>query len=43
MCLGAWSKLGLVHNADILAATSLPEVVEDDEGFNMGWDYITYD
>jgi len=41
MCLGAWSKLGLVRNADILAATTLPDVLEDDEEF-MGWDYISY-
>ena len=42
MCLGAWSKLGLVHDADLLAAATLPEVKEDEEEFNVGWDYITY-
>jgi hypothetical protein len=42
MCLGAWSKLGLVCDADILAAATLPDVMEDEEEFNVGWDYITY-
>ena len=42
MCLGAWSKLGLVRDADLLAAATLPEVKEDEEEFNVGWDYITY-
>ena len=27
MCLGAWSKLGLVHDADIRAAAILPDIV----------------
>ena len=42
MCLGAWSKLGLVCDADLLAAATLPEVKEDEEEFNVGWDYIKY-
>ena len=42
MCFGAWSKLGLVHDADLLAAATLPEVKEDEEEFNVGWDYIIY-
>jgi hypothetical protein len=42
MCLGAWSKLGLVHDANLLAAATLPEVMEDEDEFNVGWDYITY-
>ena len=42
MCLGAWSKLGLVRDADLLAAAALPEVKEDEDEFNVGWDYITY-
>jgi len=42
MCLGAWSKLGLVCDADLLAAATLPDVMEDEDEFNIGWDYITY-
>ena len=42
MCLGVWSKLGLVCDADLLAAATLSEVKEDEEEFNVGWDYITY-
>ena len=42
MCLGVWSKLGLVCDADLLAAAALPEVKEDEDEFNIGWDYITY-
>ena len=42
MCLGAWSKLGLVRDADLLAAATLPDVMEDEDEFNIGWDYITY-
>ena len=42
LCLGAWSKLGLVRVANLLAAATLPEVKEDEEEFNIGWDYITY-
>jgi hypothetical protein len=42
MCLGAWSKLGLVRDADLLAAAALPDVMEDKDELNVGWDYITY-
>lgn len=42
MCLGAWSKLGLIRDADLLAAATLPDVVEDEAEFDAGWDYITY-
>jgi len=42
MCLGAWSKLGHVCDADLLAAATLPDVMEDKDEFNIGWDYITY-
>jgi len=43
MCLSAWSKLGLVHDADLLTAATLPDVMEDEGKFNVGWDYIAYD
>jgi hypothetical protein len=42
MCLAAWSKLGLVRDADLLAAAALPDVTEDEDELNVGWDYITY-
>ena len=31
MCLGAWSRLGLVREADIKAAASLPDVVGEED------------
>ena len=43
MCLGAWSKLGLVRNADIKAAVILPDLVGEEAELEFGWDYITYD
>jgi len=43
MCLGAWSKLGLVHDADIKAAAILPDVVGEEDELRFGWDYMTYD
>ena len=42
MCLDAWRKLGLVHDADLLAAAALPDVMEDEDELNEGWDYIIY-
>ncbi|KIK02052.1 hypothetical protein K443DRAFT_97641 [Laccaria amethystina LaAM-08-1] len=43
MCLGAWSRLGLVHDADIKAAAILPDVVGEEDELKFGWDYTTYD
>ena len=43
MCLEAWSKLGLMHNADIKAAVILPDLVGEEAELEFGWDYITYD
>ena len=31
MCLGDWSMLGLVEDADIKAVVKLPEVIDDDD------------
>ena len=42
MCLGAWSKLSFVRDTDLLAAAALPDVMEDEDELNEGWDYITY-
>jgi len=43
MCLGAWSKLGFMCDADIRAAAILPDVIGGEEELELGWDYITYD
>jgi len=43
MCLGAWSKLGFMCDADIRAAAILPDVIGEEEELELGWDYITYD
>ena len=40
MCLGVWSEMGYVKNADILPAAALPEVSGDEEELNPGWDAI---
>jgi len=37
MCLGAWSRLRLVREADIKAVASLPDVGEEDK-LDLGWD-----
>lgn len=42
MCLGAWSILGLVEDADIKAVANLPDVLDDDDLDNR-WDYVSYD
>jgi len=43
MCLGAWSKLGFMHDVDIRAAAILPDIIGEEEELELGWDYITYD
>ena len=43
MCLGAWTKLGLVHDADIRAAAVLPDLEGEEEELQLGWDYISFD
>jgi len=43
MCLGAWSKLGLVHDADIKVAAILPDIIGEEDELRFGWDYMTYD
>jgi len=43
MCLGAWSKLDLVRNADINAAAILPDIVGEEDELEFGWDYTSYD
>jgi len=43
MCLGAWSRLGLVQENDIKAVASLPDVVGEKDELDLGWDYMTHD
>ena len=43
MCLGAWSKLGLMCNADIKAAVILPDLIGEEAELEFSWDYIMYD
>ena len=40
MCLGNWSRLGLVKDKDVYAATMLAEIEEDEEELEDGWDNI---
>ena len=41
LCLGVWSDMGYVKNADIKAATVLPEVgTEEIEDLAEDWDLI---
>jgi len=41
MCLGNWSKLGLVLDKDVLQVAKLPDVPDDvKEELNSRWDSI---
>ena len=40
MCLGNWSRLGLVKDKDVYAATMLAKIEEDEEELEDGWDNI---
>jgi hypothetical protein len=42
LCLGCWSRLGLVRDGDVKAAALLPEVEGTDSDYEMeeGWDHI---
>ena len=40
MCLGGWSRLGLVKDKDILAVTTFAEIEGDEEALDEGWDAI---
>ena len=41
MCLGSWSQLGLVKDADIYAVIALAEVEGEEEDLVDSWDVIT--
>lgn len=40
MCLGDWSRRGLVKNKDIMAAARLPDVSGSEDDLNSDWDDI---
>ena len=40
LCLGSWSKLGLVKDNDVMAVAVLADVDGDEEEFDNGWDVI---
>jgi len=40
MCLGDWSKKGLVHDKDVLQVASLPDMKEDEEELEDDWDSL---
>jgi hypothetical protein len=40
LCLNNWSKQGLVKMADLKAAASLPEVLEDDAAEEQEFDRV---
>jgi hypothetical protein len=39
MCLGDWSKKGMVHDKDVLQVASLPDLKEDEE-LEENWDKL---
>jgi hypothetical protein len=40
ICLGAWSRMGLVLDSDVSSVAVLPELEEDEEALADGWDAI---
>ena len=40
LCLGAWSKLGFINEADIKAITNLPDVKEGDKDYQDEFDRV---
>ena len=40
LCLGAWSKMGLVKNSDILQVAKLPDVKGHEARLDSDWDCI---
>ena len=40
MCLGAWSRMGLVKDKDVMAVVRLPAVDRDETELDSGWDDI---
>jgi hypothetical protein len=42
LCLGTWSKMGLIKNTDVLGVAKL-EDVEGEDCLDEGWDAIIMD
>ena len=40
MCLGAWSRIGLVKDDDVMEAARLPEVDGSEAELDRDWDKI---
>ena len=40
LCLGSWSKMGLIKDNDVMAVAVLADVDGDEEEFDDGWDAI---
>jgi hypothetical protein len=40
MCLGAWSRMGLVKDHDVMDIVRLPEVKESEDYLEDDWDAI---
>ena len=44
LCLGIWSKLGLVKDVDVLAVAAMPDVPGDEDAeLEDSWDIILLD
>ena len=40
LCLGSWSKMGLIKDKDVMAVAVLADVDGDEKEFDDGWDAI---
>jgi hypothetical protein len=40
LCLGSWSRIGLIKDKDVLAVTALADAEDNEEEFEDGWDAI---
>ena len=40
LCLGSWSKMGLIKNKDVMAVTVMADVDGEEEELEDGWDAI---
>ena len=40
LCLGAWSKMGLVKDTDVMLVAKLPDVDGCEAELDVGWDKI---
>ena len=40
MCLGAWSRMGLVKDKDLLEAAKLPDVEGSEDELDSDWDDV---